>query len=226
MAGIPVQYVECSWCIRNFRQTCTYFEKAIPEPLSIYQLVDQWTLERKEIDIDWKGLSACHGADWEPPLDFIRRHFNKPLDWSKLSHHSRVTDLIRLFPSKAFDLDVVVASPHVSIRWLGAADTRELLTDYRQFWDELSCNKALSEQDIEGNLDLPWSTKRFAHHSGLSLGFYQRNGSLNIDWPGISHLTSSELLSLLPKPISLEIAWTKAKTFEERARILLMTVRF
>jgi hypothetical protein len=187
--------------------------------------VDEWLEEGDEETFGWRDLSICRGVNCEPSIDFLSRYVKQPLDWGALSLHSRATDLIRLFPSKPLDLGLIAKSSHVTIKWLRDPIVADLLKDYRPLWDILSQNTAFSESDIENNLDLPWSVRQFACHSGLSLGFYQRNSSLDIDWSGISHLEAFDLLSLLPKPINLDTAWHKAKTFEDRARILLTAVR-
>lgn len=190
------------------------------------------------------------------PFSYIVSRPDIPWNFSELCSSNKVTiDDILQYPNLRWDGRTLSLNPNITLDFVIRTDDRIFDPEevdsifnlrghvqYSQFksikscirltwdWDYLSCNPAISLQEIEDNPTLPWDFSKVSNHPHLTLDFVKKHLDKKWNWCNIQiscrlgRLDLSELLRLCPTnelnwdyiSLNKSIGWDDIETYRDK----------
>jgi hypothetical protein len=153
----------------------------------------------------------------QPSVERLQATPTVSWNFGALTEHTEALQLIDLWPEKAWDWEKVRSRKDLNMDFILRHKAR---LEWSPYANQLTENSIFSASDIE-NEAFKWSWPDTAKNRSLDFAFYRRHRDKPIDWYSIEHLTPEEMLSLAERRMNWAHAFSKAKTTETLARILL-----
>ena len=178
-------------------------------------------------DIPWNFPELC--STEKVSISNIVEHPNLRWDGRNLSRNPNITlDFVKQTDDAIFDPDELepIFNQQGQIQYSRFENIKPCI---RLTWDwiQLSCNPAISLQEIEDNPTLPWDEQSLSNHPNLTLDFVERHPEKKWNWSNIQivcRMSLSHLLRLCP-PSELKweylsrnncIGWDDIETYRDK----------
>lgn len=135
------------------------------------QLPHQWTL--------WTFLSQSDAIH----IDFVAQHLDKPWDWSSLSLHVPLPDIMANL-HMPWDWDLVLGNETLTIKDIRRIQTFHQLRD-SDFWD-ISSSNGITFPDILANPDIPWDFETVSCNQNVTIEQVLHYNKLGWIWNNLS----------------------------------------